>query len=372
MKKIVILMLHLRYGGIEKQTILFANELCKKYNVEIISVYSMNEKPAYEVNKKIKIKYLIDDAPNRDKFKKELKSGHLLKTLKEGNKAVKILNDKKKLMIQEIKNLNCDFVLSTRIEFAELLSKYAPKNVITMTQEHNHIDANRYINRVKKSFRNLDYLVVLGPGSNKNYSNWLKDNKKIKIVEIPNMVETISKEKSNLKGNTLIAVGRMHKVKAFDDLIKVFIEVRKEIKDAKLNLIGSGEEYEKLKKLTKGLDVNMPGMVTSDEVKKYMLESDIYVMTSLSECFPMVLLEASSVGLPLVSFDVPVGPKAIINDSENGYLIQDRNINEMAKKIIYLLKNREVMNKMGCNSYNDAKKYLKENVMKKWYDVFDK
>ncbi len=52
-----------------------------------------------------------------------------------------------------------------------------------------------------------------------------------------------------------------------------------------------------------------------------MLNSDIYVMTSLTECFPMVLLEASSVGLPLISFDVPVGPKAIIQNGENGYLI---------------------------------------------------
>ena len=74
MKKITILLLHMQYGGIEKQTISFANELCKKYDVEIISAYSMKKKPAYEVNKKIKIKYLIDDAPNRAEFKNAIKS----------------------------------------------------------------------------------------------------------------------------------------------------------------------------------------------------------------------------------------------------------------------------------------------------------
>ena len=58
-KKIVILMLHLRHGGIERQTILFANELVNKYDVEIISVYSMKTEPAYEVDSRIKIKYLI-------------------------------------------------------------------------------------------------------------------------------------------------------------------------------------------------------------------------------------------------------------------------------------------------------------------------
>lgn len=52
MKKITILLLHMQHGGIEKQTISFANELSKKYNVEIISAYSMKKDPAYEVNQK--------------------------------------------------------------------------------------------------------------------------------------------------------------------------------------------------------------------------------------------------------------------------------------------------------------------------------
>jgi glycosyltransferase involved in cell wall biosynthesis len=112
-------------------------------------------------------------------------------------------------------------------------------------------------------------------------------------------------------------------------------------------------------------------MVSSEEVKKYMLESDIYVMTSLTECFPMVLLEASGVGLPLISFDVPTGPRAIINNGENGYLIKNRNIDEMAEKIISLLKNRDKMKNMQEKSYENAKKYLSENIMKKWYNIFD-
>ena len=74
MKKIVLLLLHLQHGGIEKQTITFANELSKKYDVEIISTYSMRKTPAYDVNSNIHIKYLMDDAPNRDEFKSAVKS----------------------------------------------------------------------------------------------------------------------------------------------------------------------------------------------------------------------------------------------------------------------------------------------------------
>ena len=108
MKKIILLLLHLQHGGIEKQSITFANELSKKYDVEIISTYSMHKKPAYEVNSNIHIKYLIDDAPNRDEFKSAVKNRKIKDIIKEGIKAVKILYLKKSLMKKEIKKLKCD------------------------------------------------------------------------------------------------------------------------------------------------------------------------------------------------------------------------------------------------------------------------
>ena len=250
-------------------------------------------------------------------------------------------------MVEEIKNLDCDFVLSTRIEYAEMLSEYAPAGIITMTQEHLHDDSEKYVARLKNAIRNLDYLVALGPGSRENYEKWFSDNKKIKIVEIPNILEKNSDSISTLSGHTLVSTGRMHPVKGFDDLLKVVKKVSEKFPDVKLNLIGGGEEYDTLKEQAKEMKiddiVNMPGMVSGEEVNKYMIKSDIYVMTSHTECFPMVLLEASACGLPLVAFDVPVGPKALIKEGYNGYLIKDRDIDKMADRIINLFENQEKM-----------------------------
>lgn len=375
-RKIVILMLHLQHGGIERQSILFANQLAKKYDVEIISVYSMKKDPAYKVDDKIKIKYLIDDAPNKKEFMDAVKHFKIISIIREGLKSKKILKLKHDLMINEIKKLDCDFVISTRIEYAEMLSDYAPSGIITMTQEHLHDDSEKYVSRLKNAIRNLDYLVALGPGSRENYEKWFADNKKIKIVEIPNILENDSEVISELKGHTLVSTGRMHPVKGFDDLLKVVKKVSEKIPDVRLNLIGGGEEYENLKNQTKEMKidnlVNMTGMVNAEDVNKYMINSDIYVMTSLTECFPMVLLEASTCGLPLIAFDVPVGPKALIKDDYNGYLIKDRNIDEMADKIISLFENQEKMKELGKNAKENVKQYLPDNVMKKWYDIFDK
>ncbi len=375
MKKITILMLHLLHGGIEKQTVALANELSKKYEVEIISTYTMCTSPAYDINDNVKIKYLMDTKPNKQEIKDAIKSKNPFKMFKEGFKAVKILYFKKRLMIKEIKKLDCSFVLSTRIEYAEMLSKYAPKGVVTMTQEHLHDDSKKYISRAKKAFRNLDYLLVLCDGSRENFSKWLCDNKKVKIVQIPNILEEIPENSSKLEGFKIVSAGRLHSVKNFETLISIFSVVKKEIPDASLTIIGGGEEYDRLNQKIKELSLEesakITGMVSSQKVREIMLESDLYVMTSHTECFPMVLLEASSVGLPLISFDVPVGPRSIITNGFNGYLAEYMNVREMADKIVGLIKDRKMLKQFGQNAKESSRQYLAQNVMDKWYKLFD-
>lgn len=373
MKSITILLLHMQHGGIEKQTITLANELSKKYKVNIICTYSMNKEPAYPINNNIEIKYLINDRPNREEFKLALYSKNIIKILKQGLKAVKIIYLKNILMIKEIKKINSDFVLSTRIEFANMLSKYAPQDVVKITQEHLHDDSKKYVKQIKKSFKNLDYLVVLCSGSEQNYKMWLKENKKIKIVKIANILEDIPKCETKLDSNRLIAVGRLHPVKNFQTLIKVFSIVNKSIPESTLTIIGDGEEKNNLKELVKELKleskINFTGMIQKEQVTKEMLKSDLYVMTSKTECFPMVLLEAEACGLPIVAFDVPVGPREIIKNNVNGYLISNKNINQMAENIINLLSNKDKLKKFGENSRQESYKYTADRIMPYWYKI---
>ena len=376
MKQITILLLHMQHGGIEKQTITFANELADKYKVHIISTYSMNLEPAYNVDSRVNITYLINDAPNRNEFKEAVRKKQFISILKEGIKAVRILINKKRLMKKSIKNIQDGYILSTRIEFAELLSKYANKNVVTMTQEHLNDSTPKYVKKVRKSFKNLDYLIVLSSGSNENYSKWLRDNKKIKIVEIPNILQEIPNENALLTSKNIISVGRLHPVKGFERLIYIFSKVAEKVPDSKLTIVGGGDEKLKLENLISNLQIQekvvITGMVSSNEVKKYMLNSSIYVMTSISECLPMVLIEAESLGIPLIAYDVPVGPKAIIKNGENGYLIKDNDIDNIVDKIVYLLENKEAREKMGKKAKEYANRFLAENVMPLWFDIFDK
>ncbi len=367
-------MLHLQHGGIEKQTISLANQLCEHYEVKIISFYSMNMPPAYPVDERVKIKYLLDAAPNKEEIRAAIRKKNPFAFFKEALKAAKILYLKKHLMIKEIKALDCDYVLSTRLEYAQMLTDHAPDGIVTMTQEHLHDDSDKYVKRVKKAFAGLDYLLVLCGGSRENYSRWLAGNKKIRIVEIPNILDEIPEESAALAGNQLVAAGRLHPVKNFETLIDVFDLVQKEVPDASLTIIGGGDEYERLKAQAESIGlaqkVTITGMVPAEAVKEHMLSSDLYLMTSHTECFPMVLLESASVGLPLIAFDVPVGPRYIIENGQNGFLVDYEDKQQMADKVISLLKDRRLLQKMGKSAKEKAYDYTAEKIMPLWRQLF--
>lgn len=127
MRKVAILSLHLGFGGIEKSVSALANLLCEKYEVEIACTYKLYEKPVFDIDERVKIKYLIPDLkPNREEVKLALKKKKFIKFFKEGIKSVKVLNLRKKTMIEYISSCDADVIISTRDIFNTWLGEYCP------------------------------------------------------------------------------------------------------------------------------------------------------------------------------------------------------------------------------------------------------
>lgn len=374
MKKITFLMLHLNYGGIEKQVTTLANELAKKYDVEIISLYDLlNGKSFYNLDEKVNVKYIFDCGPNKKEIKQALKRFKVITLFKEVVKSVKMLYTKYFGLKKIIDKIDTDVLISSRIEFSKQISR---SDIITIAQEHSYIDTNKYIRKVRKSFNNINYLIVMTNKAKEKYNEWLEDIKnKPQVVVIPNMVkENTSKEVSNLQNSQIISVGRLEQVKDFYTLILCFSILSKKYSNLTLKIIGEGSQKDFLKELIQrcGLEtkVTLTGKLSEDEINKELLNSDVFVLTSKSESFSLVLCEAMNYGLPCVAFDVDVGPREIIKDNVTGFLVPDRKIDIMTEKIAFLLDNASLRKKMGMKSNEFVKKYYPDNVINEWDKLF--
>ena len=182
------------------------------------------------------------------------------------------------------------------------------------------------------------------------------------------------KAQSKLDKNNVISIGRFSKEKDFVTLLKVFKEVKKSNASVNLYLIGDGEESGNIKQYIKTNNLEssviLPGFLDQTEIEKYMLNSKIYVMTSITESFGLVLIEAMSYGLPCIAFDSASGARELIKNDKNGYLVSNRNIKKMADKIVELMNCKNIYN-YSNETQLTSKKYLIKNIKKIWIDLLE-
>ena len=361
MKKLTFLMLHLNYGGLEKQTITLVNELAK------------TEK--YYIDSRVKVEFLSNFGPHHKEFYDSMKHFNIPKFVKEAIVMIKCGIYKSKVLKKKIKELDTDVIISSRIEFSKLIDR---RDTLNISQEHSYVTTSKYIGRVKKWFKNIDSIVVMTKKAKEDYEKWLVDsNSQAKVYNISNMIEkVVDGVNANYDNNTIISVGRLEKVKDFPTLLEVFKKVHDSHEELELKIVGEGSQRETLERRIKELNlegsVTITGRIPTDMVKRELEKAKIFVLTSICESFSLVLCEAMEQGLPSLSFDIDVGPKEIIKDGYNGFLIENRNVDKMAQKIIELVENRELWNNISKNALEDVSKYYSENVAQGWISILDR
>lgn len=375
-KKISILSLHLGYGGIEQSIVTVANILCNYYDVELAVCYKLYDVPAFPLDNRVKICYLNSDLkPNRQSFLDAFHEKRVLKIFKEGFYSIKVLYYRKRNMVKYIQRTNADIIISTRDIFNFLVSKYACGKVLKIGWEHNHFHGNiRYATRIFNSAKKLDYLVLVSKELQKYYANKLSGHK-CRAVYIPNAIDALPPKVASLKNKRLICVGRLSPEKGHLDLLKVYAEIHKKRSDWSLDIVGDGSEKERLneyiEKHNLQKSVFLHGFQGKDVVNKLLAASSIYLMTSYTESFGIVLIEAMSYGIPCVAYDSAEGAREIIDDKVTGFLIKNRNQKDMVKVINDLMDDACLRTKIGKQARGRVKKYTKETVGKQWVSLIE-
>jgi len=194
------------------------------------------------------------------------------------------------------------------------------------------------------------------------------------ITIIPNPAELDAPQAPLTKKN-IIAAGRIIYQKNFEHLIEVGFKISREFPDWQIHIYG--DDYlgrkdilqNKIDQLSLRNTVIFKG--TSADLKKTFLDYSIYALTSNYETFPMVLLEALSVGLPVVAYDCPTGPSRILKNNEDSYLIPYKNINIFVDKISILMADEKLRKEMGNKAVRNVQRFAIEKVMGQWKNLFN-
>lgn len=173
----------------------------------------------------------------------------------------------------------------------------------------------------------------------------------------------------------VLFVGRFRPEKGARYLIEAMETIRQKNQPVRLILIGEGGEEEALKLLVRQLNlgdyIDFLGQIPNEEVPRYMAAADVFVLPSLSEGFPNVILEAMASGLPIVATKV-AGLAEIIKDGENGFLVEPENPEQIALKVLLLLEDDDLREKISGNNKERVKDYTFEKVIASIEQVYQK
>lgn len=193
-------------------------------------------------------------------------------------------------------------------------------------------------------------------------------NKQLYVIPNPLMQTQVSKHISTLKNKNLTFVGRLSSEKGVMRLLRIWKHIYKQLPEYTLNIYGEGNAKKEMDEYIN--KYNIPHIVFKgfcNDLEQIYTQSDLLLMTSDTEGFGMVLIEAMYFGVPCISFDCPVSPKDIIANA--GVTIPCYDEKKYTETIISLLKNDVFLRKLQQRSITRAQDYYIDKIIKKWENL---
>lgn len=341
-------------GGAERVVVNFAEALCENgHRVEILSFYRSNETLPYVISPQIKVSFMHEKSQD---------------------------SMRKKPLYKLYYKIYESYLLNKMYPDADVIifnnSPHFPffKNPKTCYIKFIHFCFQRFLKR----FNSFDALVVL---SSKQIEIWKKYHQN--VVVIPNFIKAFLDQTSDLNQKRVLCVGRItpNDDKGFLRLVDIWEIVQQNPKNKEWELcIIAGVESPKeepfkemleRKIIQKNLQNSVILKPFSNEIYKEYVQASFYAMTSYAEGFGMVLVEASSCGLPCIAFDINTGPSDIIENGVSGFLVQDGDLQGYARAMQELMDNEELRHKMGAKAKEIVEeKFSKRKVLEQWEELF--
>lgn len=362
-------------GGADRVIAEKANWLAEHgYEIAIVTDTQLGREPAFPLSPKVKLIDLAIDFSKEYGHSFPVRVWMYYKLMRQYRKKMKVLlmHDRPDIVIS---TLGRDISFITKIKDGSKKIGEAHTTKQFIRNFHLLESKNVLFKYLTKYFRwnmdwqvsKLDALVVL---TNQDKEDW---GHLLPVYVIPNSFPFYPEHPTTCENRQAIIVGRYNSAKGYNYLIDAWREVHKNHPDWIINIFGSGEYEDRVRKQIN--DYGLQDVVImnnpTDHIMEEYLKSSIYVMSSVFEGFAMVLLEAMACGLPCVSFDCPYGPRNIITDGEDGILVNYLDYKALSVSICRLIDDFELRRQMGKNGRKNVLRFSREHIMNQWIELFE-
>lgn len=350
--KIVFLSYLHGFGGAEKQNVMLANAMAEKgHDVTLISISADNN--CYQLNNKVKYEYLPDRKTNVLRI------------------ATRYADIRKRL--KEIKpDITINFWFQSAYMTAFMKKSITGKVIYSERGDPGDKEYSGALGIIRKiALPRIDGFVFQSKGAQSYFNASVQSRSTI----IPNPVFVNAEEYPAVKTRrkAIVTVGRLHPQKNQQLLIHAFKLIADKIPEYTLEIYGDGELKEELQKLIDSLNLSNRVflMGTSKEIHKLIYDASLFVLSSDYEGLPNTLIEAMALGIPSISTDCrPGGARQIIDDKENGIIVERNNAEKLAEAMHIILTEAEIGNRFSTSSRKKMMMYKPKTIYYQWEKYF--
>jgi len=272
------------------------------------------------------------------------------------------------LLWRRLRSIRSGTLITTRPAFNLLAARLAPDGLRTIGQEHMNFRSHRarLAADMRRRYRGLDVVAVLTAADERDYRPIAA-----RVVRIPNALRSLPGGTAALDEKVVVAAGRLETQKGFDLLVEAWARVAERHPDWQLRIYGSGGRRDELRRmiLERGLHQRVLLMGRTRHMGEALAGASLFVLSSRFEGFGMVIVEAMSKGLPVVSFDCPQGPGEILRHGRDGILVPNGDVAALANGLLELIEDVPRRRRFGAAALENARSYAVGPIAERWEEL---
>jgi glycosyltransferase involved in cell wall biosynthesis len=355
------------FGGTIRTSFNLAESLATEHPVELISLVRRRDRPFFEPPAGVAISAVDDVRPGRPRGVLGRLPSLLIHPEDHAYPHASLRSDL--TLLRRLRGMPPGVLITTRPAFNLLAARLAAPGVAVIGQEHLHAAAHRpaLLREIRRHYRQLDVLTVLTDADRRDYER-LTAGSPVRLERIPNAVTPLDGGRADPAARVVVALGRLTSQKGFDLLLRAWEEVAPARPEWQLRIYGGGHLRPALRAriAERGLHASTYLMGQTHHAGEALAGASLYVLSSRFEGFAMVLLEAMSKGLPVVSFDCPRGPAELITPGVDGLLVPPEDTAALAVALAELMDDEDRRRRMAAAAVETARAYEPEVIAARW------